>query len=127
MNIRKSIGLVGAGAVVVAALGLSTASANASSPPTGTHVSPMITCGWTPANNSGDPGGWQGNGEIIVNGPSTSCTASGEGFEGNSTYMHCQHADGSGVDWVYLTDYSQGVEGWVKANEVHWSGSLDQC
>jgi hypothetical protein len=129
MRIHKWAGPASAGAAAVIALGLGTATADASSAAPA-HVSPMDTCSWQPANNSGAPSGFNGNDEIMRTGPSTACSKLPEtGDTIDAVYAHCQH-NAAGLTWVYLTDYSvnHAEPGWVLSSQIHsQGGALKQC
>jgi hypothetical protein len=126
---RTTASLASAG-VVVAALVSGGGTAAASAHPTiqEANTATSLNCDWHPANNSGAPGGWNYGVAIMRGGAHHQCGIVGYGYPGDPTYMHCQHTDGAGTVWVYLTDYRINRAGWVVEDEVHWSGgALKQC
>lgn len=114
---RKRLTAVLAGGVLVA--GISVVPVTAA---TAATMTPAINCIQNPSTNANQPSRFIGNGVNIRTGPSTSCTAVGEGFLNQSVTVHC--IKGS---WVYLTDNVSGVKGWSSSQYVSLIGGAESC
>lgn len=111
MKIGHTVRQTSAVVVGLAAIGIGTTVLAA---PASAMVTPKVTCGWKPANNSDYTVSFTTNGVNIRSGPSTSCTSLGLGYTSNSVYVRCE---GSG--WDYITDRTTGVTGWSAASYIH--------
>jgi hypothetical protein len=102
---RAGIAAASCGALALAGL--------AAAPTASAAVAPAVRCIWNPTANSKVGAKYTGTNVNIRTGPSTSCTAIGEGQPGDTVYVHCYYWDPStAVIWDYLTDYTRGKKGW---------------
>lgn len=140
----KRVFLAAAGLVAAAALALLPTSAQAASSTgaaahgarlrltgtVGAHVAPMTSCGWTPANNSNLQGTFTESGVNIRNDRWTTCPILGEGYPGQTLIARCWAVgtwiNGDGT-WIYVTDETTGVTGWVFELYITWDGPVDEC
>ena len=99
----------------------------AETPATAAPVRPAIDCTQSPSQpNVKAPGFFTGNGVNIRTGPGTSCTAIGEGNEGDDVTVHCTEDNGTAT-WVYLTDHTANRTGWSKYPLAKWNGQMLAC
>ncbi|KDN87417.1 RICIN domain-containing protein [Kitasatospora cheerisanensis] len=73
-------------------------------------------CGWTPANDSHDPGSFIAGPVNIRTGQSTICGVVGQAAQGDGAWIRCSNVNSIGETWFYLE--SNGKVGWVRSGSV---------
>lgn len=69
---------------------------------------------------------FNGNGINIRTGPSTGCTAVGQGQASHNVMLDCWKS-GDGGTWSHLYDFTTGKEGWVRDDLLVGAGANVRC
>ena len=69
---------------------------------------------------------FNGNGINIRTGPSTRCTAVGQGQASHDVQLDC-FKDGDGGTWSHLFDFTTSKEGWVRDDLLVGRGAVVRC
>jgi hypothetical protein len=134
----SAFGLAAAPALAAPALAAPSPEPPPPSPSSGATAKPLqptdtaatARCGITGPNRDPSVGGFTGNNVRIHTGPSTHCTAVGEGSRGQRLDYYCYTGgDGTGgaATWTYLRDLSTGKNGWVNDAFLTNYGSFYHC
>lgn len=116
-----------AAALTAAALGLGSAL------PASAAVHPQFSgCGWTPANNSNNPGSYLYDYVNIRTGADLSCSPkTANDTVGDHLMLRCLwYNSATGYSWYYLTDETRGVTGWSRADLItndYPDGYVEDC
>jgi len=86
----------------------------------------LVGCGTTEPNVDGKTGDFTDAARIRT-GPSTSCTALGDGFPGQGATYFCFVIGQDGGTWTYLRNNTTGVTGWVRDTFLSGVGSSKLC
>jgi hypothetical protein len=114
-------------------LGLTTLGLGAAPPASAATIRPaFFGCGWTPANNSANPGYYYYSNVNIRSGADLSCSVKTSATSVNDNLLlRCGWYNSSdGYDWIYVTDETLGVTGWSRADFVgnyYPDGYIDNC
>lgn len=117
MNLRTRLAAAAVGVLSMAGVAIGALPASAA-------TTPAINCIQNPSTNSNNTAHFTGSNVNIRTGPSTSCTAVGEGQTNHSVTAHCIN---SALTWVYLVDHTTGKKGWSSIQFVTWNGGLAFC
>ncbi len=63
----------------------------------------------------------------IRTGPSTSCTAVGQGQTSHNVQLDCWKSGGGGYTWSHLYDFTTGKQGWVRDDLLVGNGANVHC
>lgn len=110
-----------AGRIAIAAVGCGALSFGGvvTAPMASAAEAPAVSCIWNPSANSNVSGKYDGTNVNIRTGPSTSCTAVGEGQPGHTVHIHCYYwVAATATIWDYLTDSTIGRTGWSVGSYV---------
>ena|ERR1051326_6002500 len=119
MSIRTRLAATAVGVLSIAGIAIGALPASAT-------TSPAINCIQNPSTTSNNAARFIGSNVNIRTGPSTACTAVGEGQTNHSVTAHCAEVV-SGVLWVYLVDHTINRKGWSEARFLTWNGGLINC
>ncbi len=89
-------------------------------------------CGWTPANNSNNPGSYLYDYVNIRTGADLSCSVkTANDSVSDHLMLRCLwYNSATGYTWYYLTDETRGVTGWSRADLVtddYPDGYVENC
>ncbi len=63
----------------------------------------------------------------IRTGPSTACTAVGQGQQSHTVQLDCWKLGGGGYTWSHLYDFTTGKQGWVRDDLLVGYGANVHC